>query len=81
MLTPKMAKLFSVVSAALVLPLLGLYGLLIVASSPSENGGIDATSAMVCRFAFTILFAALIVVAVNFSLQLAQEAKGVRQTP
>lgn len=81
MLTPKIARLLSLVALAAVAPLLGLYALLMKASMPGADSGIDATSATVALVAFTVLFAALIIVAVNFSIQLAREAKGIRQTP
>ena len=81
MLAPKTARLFSIVAAAMVVPLLGLYALLMMVSSPSADGGMDPTSAMVSYFAFTFLFGALIVVAVNFAMQMGREAKGERLTP
>ncbi|MEQ1691640.1 MAG: hypothetical protein ABMA00_10160 [Gemmatimonas sp.] len=81
MLAPKTARLFSLAAAAAVLPLLGLYAVLMMAASPSADGGMDPTSSMVSYFAFTFLFAALIVVAVNFAMQLSREAKGEKQTP
>ncbi len=81
MLAPKTARLFSIVAAAMVLPLLGLYALLMMVSSPSADGGMDPASSMVSYFAFTFLFGALIVVAVNFAMQMRREAKGERLTP
>ena len=81
MLTPKTARLFSLLAAAMVLPLLGLYVLLIKVVSPSADGGMDSTNAMVSYFACTFLFGALIIVTLNFSRQMAREAKGARQTP
>ena len=81
MLAPKTARLFSLLAAAMVLPLLGLYALLMKVSSPSVDGGMDPTSSMICYFAFTFLFGALIIVSLNFSRQMAREAKGERQTP
>ena len=81
MLAPKTARLFSIVAAAMVVPLLGLYVLLMMVSSPSADGGMDPTSSMVSYFAFTFLFGALIVVAVNFAMQMGREAKGERLTP
>ena len=81
MLSPKAARLLSVVLLAAVVPLLGLYGLLMKVSTPGPDGGMEPTVAMVCYVALTALFGAMIVVAVNFSLQLSREAKGDRQTP
>lgn len=81
MLSPKSARLLSVVLLATVLPLLGLYGLLMKISTPGPDGGMEPTVATVCYFAFTVLFGAFITVAVNFSRQLSREAKGDRQTP
>ena len=81
MLTPKFARILSLLAAAAVLPLLGLYGLLIKTAMPSADGGMEPTVATICYFAFTILFGSLIVIALNFSRQLGREAKGERQTP
>jgi purine-cytosine permease-like protein len=81
MLAPKHARLLSFALAAAVLPLVALYVLLLKISTPSETGGMDATSAMICYFAFTFIFGALIVVALNFSSQLRREAKSEYQTP
>lgn len=81
MLSPAAARFFSVVLLAAVLPLLGLYGLLMMAATPNADGGMEPTVATVCYIAFTVLFGALITVAVNFSRQLSREAKGIRQTP
>lgn len=64
-----------------VLPLLGLYGLLIVMSTPNATGGLEPIMATVCYTAFTCIFGALIVVAINFSRQLSREAKGERLLP
>ncbi len=81
MLKPKTNRLFSLVAAAAVLPLLGLYGLLMYIATPSREGGMEPTVTTICYFAFTIIFAALITVALNFSRQLSREAKGDLQTP
>lgn len=81
MLTPKIARLLSLVAAGAVLPLLAIFGLLIKVSMPTADGGMEPTVAMICYFAFTILGGALIVIALDFSRQLAREAKGERQTP
>lgn len=81
MLSPSAARLLSVALLAAVPALLGLYGLLMMVATPNADGGIEQTSALVCYVAFTTLFAAMLIIAVNFSLQLSREAKGVRQTP
>ncbi|MBL0170753.1 MAG: hypothetical protein IPP90_08495 [Gemmatimonadaceae bacterium] len=81
MLAPKTARLFSLLAFAMVVPLLGLYALLMKVSSPGPDGGMDPTSSMICYFAFTFLFGALIIVAVDFARQMSREAKGERQTP
>lgn len=81
MISPKTARLLSLVLLAALLPLLGLYGLLMKISIPNADGGMEPTVAMVCYFAFTFLFAALIIVALNFSRQLAKHGKGETLTP
>ncbi len=81
MLSPGAARFLSIVLLAAVLHLLGLYGLLMMVSSPGPDGGMEPTVATVCYIAFTVLFGALITIAVNFSRQLSREAKGIRQTP
>ncbi len=81
MITPGTNKLLSLVFAAAVLPLLALYGLLIMISTPSAEGGMEPTVTTICYVAFTFIFAALIVVCLNFSRQLARQAKGELQTP
>lgn len=81
MLTPKIARLLSMVAAAAVLPLLGLYAVLMMAARPTADGGMEPTVATVSFIALTVLFSALIIIAVNFSLQLARESKGKRETP
>ena len=81
MITAKTAKLLSFVFMAAVLPLLGLYGLLMKISTPGADGGMEPTVATVAYVAFTVLFSALIIVCVNFSRQLAMHAKGERLTP
>ena len=50
-------------------------------STPTPEGGMEPTVTMICYFAFTIIFAALIIVVLNFSRQLSREAKGLRTTP
>lgn len=81
MLSPKIARLLSLVFMVAALPLLGLYGLLIKVVTPNATGGMEPTVATICYIAFTALFGALITVVLNFSRQLGREAKGERQTP
>ena len=81
MLTPGMNRLLSLVFAAAVLPLLGLYALVMKISSPGPGGGMEPTVSMICYVAFTFIFGALIIVSVNFSRQLARQAKGDYPTP
>ena len=81
MIAPKTNRLLSLVAAAAVLPLLGLYGLLMYLATPSPTGGMEPTVTTICYIAFTFIFSALIIVALNFSKQLAREAKGVFLTP
>ena len=81
MLSPKILRLLSLVFMAAVLPMLGLFAILVKASMPNADGGMEPTVAMICYVAFAFLFGALIIVAINFSRQLAREAKGIRQLP
>lgn len=81
MIAPKTNRLLSLVAAAAVLPLLGLYGLLMYIATPSATGGMEPTVTTICYIAFTGLFSALITVALNFSRQLSREAKGIFLTP
>ena len=81
MLTPGMNRLLSLVFAAAVLPLLGLYALLMKISSPGPSSGMEPTVSMICYVAFTFIFGALVIVSVNFSRQLARQAKGDSPTP
>ncbi|QJR35989.1 hypothetical protein [Gemmatimonas groenlandica] len=81
MIAPKTNSLLSLVAAAAVLPLLGLYGLLMYIATPSPTGGMEPTVTTICYIAFTFIFTALIIVALNFSKQLSREAKGVYLTP
>ena len=81
MYSPTVLRLLSLAFAAAVIPLLALYGLLMYVSTPTPEGGMEPTVTMICYFAFTIIFAALIVVVLNFSRQLSREAKGLRTTP
>ena len=81
MYSPTVLRLLSLAFAAAVIPLLALYGLLMYVSTPTPERGMEPTVTMICYFAFTIIFAALIVVVLNFSRQLSREAKGLRTTP
>jgi hypothetical protein len=81
MLAPKHARLLSLALAAAVLPLLALYVLLMKIATPSPTGGMEPTVTMVTYFAWTLIFGALIIVCINFSRQLAREAKGQFETP
>ena len=81
MYSPTVLRLLSLAFAAAVIPLLALYGLLMYVSTPTPEGGMEPTVTMICYFAFTIIFAALIIVVLNFSRQLSREAKGMRTTP
>lgn len=81
MLSPSTNRLLSLVAAGAVLPLLGLYGLLMYISTPSSTGGMEPTVTTVCYVALTFLFGALITVALNFSSQLSRQAKGQITTP
>ena len=81
MIAPKTNRLLSLVAAAAVLPLLGLYALLMYVATPSPTGGMEPTVTTICYIAFTVIFSALIIVALNFSRQLSREAKGVYLTP
>ncbi len=81
MISPGTNRLLSLVFAGAVLPLLALYALLMKISTPGQGGGMEPTVTMVCYFAFTFIFGALIIVAVNFSLQLSRQAKGKIETP
>ena len=81
MRTPAMNRFLSFVMLLAVIPLLGVYALLMKISIPSREGGMEPTMALVCYIAFTIIFGALTIVVVNFSLQLRSEAKGITTTP
>jgi len=80
-MSPSMLRLLSLVAMGAVLPLLGLYGLLLMISTPNATGGMEPIVATVCYTAFTCIFGALITVAINFSRQLSREAKGQYTTP
>jgi hypothetical protein len=81
MLTPKTLRLLSLVASASVIPLIAIYALLMYVSTPTREGGMEPTVTTVSYFSFTIIFAALIVVLLNFSRQLSREAKGQHTTP
>ena len=81
MIAPKINRLLSVVFAAAVLPLLGLYALLIKTAMPNATGGMEPTVATICYIAFTVITLALIIVCVNFARQCARQARGEYQTP
>ncbi len=74
-------RLLSFAALAAVLPLIGLYVVLIIMSTPNATGGLEPIVATVCYTAFTCIFGALIIVAINFSRQLGREAKGQHQLP
>ncbi len=80
-MSPAVLRLLSLVAFGAVLPLLGIYALLLVTSTPNATGGMEPIMAMICYVAFTCIFGALIVVAVNFARQLSMEAKGLRRLP
>lgn len=81
MLSPGMNRFLSLVAFAAVLPLLGLYALLMTISTPASWGGMEPTMTMVCYIALTIIFGALSIVVVNFGIQLGRQAKGITTTP
>jgi len=81
MISPGMNRLLSFVALATVIPMLALYGLLMYISTPTPDGGIEPTMAMVSYIALTFIFLALTIVVVNFSLQLSRQAKGKYITP
>jgi hypothetical protein len=74
-------KLLSLVAMAAVAPLLGIYVILMIAATPNATGGMEPIVATNSYFAFTCIFGAMIVVAINFSRQLAAEAKGEKRLP
>lgn len=80
-MSPSMLRLLSFVFLAAVLPLLGVYALLITIATPNATGGMEPIVATVCYTAFTCIFGALIIVCINFSRQLSREAKGNFQRP
>ena len=81
MISPGMNRLLSLVFFAAVIPLVALYALMLWISTPGAGGGMEPTVAMVCYFAFTFIFGALIIVSVNFAMQLSRQAKGKFETP
>ncbi len=80
-MSPGVLRLLSFVALGAVVPLVLIYALLIIISTPNATGGMEPIVALNCYVAFTCIFGALITVAVNFSRQLGREAKGVRQGP
>lgn len=80
-MTPTTNRLLSYVFLAAVLPLVALWALLMKISTPNITGGMEPTVTMVCYFALTFIAGALIIVCVNFSRQLARQAKGQFTTP
>ncbi len=80
-MSPSVLRLLSIVFLGAALPLIGLYALLIWISTPSPTGGMEPIMATVCYVAFTCIFGALTIVAINFSRQLGREAKGQHQLP
>lgn len=81
MLSPGMNRFLSILAFLAVLPLLGLYALLMTISTPASWGGMEPTMTMVCYIALTVIFGALSIVAINFGLQLSRQAKGITTTP
>ena len=81
MIAPKTNRLLSLAFAGAVLPLLGLCALLVKVVMPIATGGMEPTVAMICYIAFTVITAALVIVCLNFSRQLARQARGEYQTP
>ncbi len=80
-MSPSLLRLLSLVFLVAALPLIGLYGLMLMISTPNATGGMEPIMATVCYVAFTGIFGALTVVVLNFSRQLAREAKGEYTTP
>jgi len=80
-MSPATLRLLSLVFMIAALPLLGIYGLLLMIATPNATGGMEPIVATVCYVAFTGIFGALTVVVLNFSRQLAREAKGEYTTP
>ena len=81
MLSPGMNRFLSLVAYGTLVPLLGLYALLMYISTPAPWGGIEPTTTMVCYIALTFIFGALCIVVVNFGLQLSRQASGKYTTP
>ena len=80
-MSSSMLRLLSFVFLAAVIPLLGLYALLITVAMPNATGGMEPIVATVCYTAFTCIFGTLTIVVINFSRQLGREAKGQKQLP
>ncbi len=81
LMTPTTNRLLSYVFLAAVLPLVALWALLMKISTPNITGGMEPTVTTVCYFALTFIAGGLITVCVNFSRQLARQAKGQFTTP
>ena len=81
LMTPTTYRLLSFVFLAAVLPILALWALLMKVSTPNITGGMEPTVTTVCYFALTFIAGGLITVCVNFSRQLARQAKGQFTTP
>jgi len=80
-MSPSTLRLLSFVALGAVLPLLGIYALLMYISTPSALGGIDIFMATVSYVALTGIFGVMITVAINFYRQLGRQAKGLHQMP
>jgi TRAP-type C4-dicarboxylate transport system permease small subunit len=80
-MSPGTLRLLSTVFMIAALPLIGLYGILLMAATPNATGGMEPIVATVCYVAFTCIFGALTIVVLNFSRQLSREAKGEYTTP
>jgi hypothetical protein len=80
-MSPSILRLLSLVALGAVLPLVGLYALLISISIPNATGGMEPIMATICYVAFTCIFGVMITVAINFSRQLSRESKGAYTLP
>ncbi len=75
-MSPSTLRLLSLVALGKVAAFIALYALLIYISIPNATGGMEPIMATVCYVAFTCIFGAMSIVAINFSRQLSREAKG-----
>lgn len=80
-MSPSILRLLSLAALGAVLPLIGLYALLMMVSMPNATGGMEPIMSTVCYVALTCIFGALIIVAIDFSRQLSREAKGIYTLP